>query len=177
MAQDPCRERLRTHLAVIDQDVAPVVQRYRDHIECAAGCSDCCHQSFEVSDLEGTYLREGLSSTTQDVREDILAKARGYHSGKRQPCPVLSSEGTCRLYEYRPRICRKYGIPLWNPQRPERVDTCPKNFRNVGDIDAELIVDPQARWAQAWIEIREQSDAATRKASIATQLLRDIDNV
>lgn len=147
--------------------------RYAEHIACAEGCSDCCHQSFRVSGLEGAYLREGLSLADEATRADILDRAARYQEGTRTPCPVLSEAGACRLYAHRPRICRKYGIPLWNPSRPEQVDTCPKNFRNVADIDADLILDPQARWAEAWIEIREHAESAKQTAPIAAHLRGD----
>ncbi|MBV1859306.1 MAG: YkgJ family cysteine cluster protein [Nannocystaceae bacterium] len=168
--KEKSRTRLRRHLQVIDTDVEPVVQRYRAHIECAQGCSDCCQQTFRVSHLEGAYLREGLLALPDDTRADILARARDYTPDERQPCPVLSAKGACRMYAHRPRICRKYGIPLWNPERPDRVDTCPKNFRDVADIDAGLIVDPQARWAEAWIDIRDEEDTARTTDTIAAHL-------
>ena len=44
----PSRARLRQLLKIIDADVAPVIDRYRPHIQCAKGCSDCCHQTFRV---------------------------------------------------------------------------------------------------------------------------------
>ncbi len=171
------RSRLRHHLAIIDHDVEPVAAKYAAHIQCSAGCSDCCHQSFEVSALEGAYLREGLNGLAPEVRADILDRARRYTPHTRTPCPVLSATGTCRLYGFRPRICRKYGIPLWSPERPERVDTCPKNFRDVTDIDAELIVEPQVRWAEAWIELRETYPGAVRKAPIAEHLRATVTKV
>ena len=172
--KEDARARLQRHLQVIDADVEPVTQRYRAHIECTKGCSDCCQQTFRVSRLEGAYLREGLAALPQDVREDILQRARTYAPDERQPCPVLSCEGACRMYEHRPRICRKYGIPLWSPQRPDRVDTCPKNFVGVHDIDAGLIVDPQARWAEAWIEIRDAEESARSTDTIAAHLLESL---
>ncbi len=172
---ETARARLRRLLQVIDDEVEPVVDRYRAHIQCAKGCSDCCHQTFRVSMLEGAYLREGLDAAPAEVRADIQARARAYVPDTRTPCPVLSDEGACRLYDHRPRICRKYGIPLWNPDRPERVDTCPKNFVGVHDIDAELIVDPQARWAEAWIGIREQHADACANDTIAAQVLKSGD--
>lgn len=170
---DGSRDKLRHHLQVIDAEVAPVVQRYRAHIECAKGCSDCCHQTFRVTALEGAWLREGLAAADPDTRDDILNRARAYAPDQRTPCPVLSDDGACRLYAHRPRICRKYGIPLWNPERPDRVDTCPKNFVGVHDIDAGLIVEPQARWAEAWIELRDADPAARETDTIAAQLLSD----
>ena len=170
--KEASRARLRRHLEVIDTDVEPVVQRYRAHIECANGCSDCCRQTFRVSHLEGAYLREGIAALPDDMRADILDRASRYSPDKRHACPILSDAGSCRMYGHRPRICRKYGIPLWNPQRPDRVDTCPKNFGDVHDIDAALIVDPQARWAQAWIDVRHEEETARTTDTIAAHLLQ-----
>ncbi|MBL9104503.1 MAG: YkgJ family cysteine cluster protein [Myxococcales bacterium] len=146
--------RLRVHLALIDAGVAPVVDRYRAHIQCRAGCSECCHQSFRVSELEGALLREGLAAAPAEVQADVRARAKNYEAG--QACPVLSAAGECRLYAHRPRICRKYGIPLWHPDRPHELKTCRLNFRDVEDLEAELIVEPQAEWAADWISLREE---------------------
>jgi hypothetical protein len=170
---DPARARLRVHLRLIEDGVAPVVARYAEHIECKPGCSDCCHQTFRVSEIEGAYLREGLAEVPDEIRDDIVARARAYASDTRLPCPVLAADGRCRLYAVRPRICRKYGIPLWHPDRPERVTTCPKNFRHATDVDAEAIVEPQAEWARDWILLREELDLGPAQArSIAEHLLR-----
>jgi Fe-S-cluster containining protein len=153
-------ERLRVHLLLIEDGVAPVVQRYAAHIQCGPGCSDCCHQTFAVSALEGAWLREGLAAAPADVRADILARAEAWRADARLPCPVLSADGRCRLYDHRPRICRKYGIPLWHPDRPHEVRTCPKNFQRVADIDPELVLEPQARWAEDWIALRQELSIA-----------------
>lgn len=148
------RARLRVHLRLIDEGVAPVVARYREQIQCKAGCSECCSQSFRVSELEGMLLREGLASAPAEVQADVRAKARAYVAG--EACPVLSSAGECRLYEHRPRICRKYGIPLWHPDRPHELKTCRLNFRGEVELEADLIVEPQAGWAEDWIVLREE---------------------
>lgn len=153
---DGALARLRVHLRLLDEGVAPVVERHAAHIQCGPGCSDCCHQSFAVSALEGEWLREGLRAAPEAVRADILARAGTWRPGAKLPCPVLGDDGRCRLYAHRPRICRKYGIPLWHPDRPHEVRTCPKNFRGVADIDAELVLDPQARWAEDWIALRRE---------------------
>jgi Fe-S-cluster containining protein len=170
--EDRARARLRVHLRLIDRDVAPVVERYRAHIECRAGCSDCCHQTFRVSEIEGAYLREGLATLPAATRDDILARARAYVPDARQPCPVLDDDGRCRLYAHRPRICRKYGIPLWHPDRAHEVTTCPKNFRDATDVDADLILDPQAEWARDWIRLRRELELPdSPRATIAEHLL------
>lgn len=160
--------RIEVHLAIIDRDVAPVMQRYREHIQCRRGCSRCCAQTFSVSALEGDYLRHGLARLPAEARDDILARARTYRPG--DPCPVLASDGACRLYAHRPRICRKYGIPLWHPDRPDEVRTCELNFRDVVDIDADLILEPQAEWARDWIRLREDAGDPRPAATIAEHL-------
>ncbi|MCX4243811.1 YkgJ family cysteine cluster protein [Paraliomyxa miuraensis] len=156
----PARDRLRRHLRLIDDGVRPVVERYAEHVRCGPGCSDCCHQSFAVSPLEGALLREGLDELPAAAQADIRARARAWRPERREPCPVLGDDGRCRLYEHRPRICRKYGIPLWHPDRPHEVRCCPLNFRDMADIDAALILDPQAGWAEDWIRLREQHPEA-----------------
>jgi len=170
MTMTELQTRYRRHLAIVDRDVAMVVARYRQHIQCRSGCSDCCHQTFRISSIEGAYLREGLENAPKDVQQDILERARNYVPSAHKACPVLSDEGSCRLYEHRPRICRKYGIPLWHPDRPHEVTTCKLNFRNAQDVDAELILEPQAEWARDWILLQEghKPDA---KTTIAEQLL------
>lgn len=164
--------RLRVHLQLIDGDVAPVVARHREHIQCKPGCGDCCHQSFRVSALEGELLREGLAALDPAPRDRILARARAYAPDRRVPCPALDDDARCLLYEHRPRLCRKYGVPLWHPDRPHEVTTCALNFRGVTDIDAEAILEPQAEWARDWIRTREATGTAHGDvASIAEHLL------
>lgn len=146
--------RLRVHLRIIDGDVAAVVARHRAHVQCRRGCSECCHQSFSVSEIEGELLREGLAAAREEVRAAIVARARAYEPGA--ACPALDEAGACSLYEHRPRICRKYGIPLWHAERPHELRTCRLNFRGVDDLEADLIVEPQALWAADWIALREE---------------------
>jgi uncharacterized protein len=165
-------ERLRRHLRLIDEGVAPVVTRYAEHIQCRAGCSDCCRQTFVVSELEGAWLREGLDAAPPDERADIVARARAWQPDAELPCPVLGDDGRCRLYAHRPRICHKYGIPLWHPDRPHEVRTCPKNFRGVADLEPDLVLVPQARWAEDWIAVMDEvGEPARRRGSIARWLL------
>jgi len=167
--------RLRVHLAIVDGGVAPVVARYGAHISCRPGCSECCHQSFRVSEVEGALLRAGLAAAAPTVRAEIGERAARYEAGRGEACPVLDDGGRCQLYEHRPRICRKYGIPLWNAERPHELSTCRLNFRGVADLDAELIVEPQAGWAADWIELREELQLAAQDNRAIADWLRGPD--
>ncbi len=148
--------RLRRHLRVLDQGIAEVTAHHREHMQCRAGCSDCCKQTFRVSELEGALLLEGFRMMAPQLRAALLSRAKAYQADVGMPCPVLTDSATCGLYDHRPRICRKYGIPLWHPDHPNELRTCEKNFRDVRDVPADRLVDMQAAWARDWLTLREQ---------------------
>jgi hypothetical protein len=167
------RERLRRHLRLIDDGVRPVVERHAAQVQCGPGCSDCCHQTFRVSELEGALLREGLATLPPVEQVDIRTRAAAWGPDRRDPCPILDAAGRCRLYDHRPRICRKYGIPLWHPDRPHEVRCCPLNFRDMADIDPALILDPQAGWAEDWIRLRAELGLSAGVDRSIAEHLRD----
>ncbi|HEX8749808.1 MAG TPA: YkgJ family cysteine cluster protein [Nitrospira sp.] len=110
-------------------------------VPCHAGCSHCCIGPFPITQLDVSLLQEGLEHLPSDQRsciekraveqvtaceaafprlrqaryldhwsdEDIDRLVSDFH---RLPCPALSDEGLCALYEYRPLACRSMGIPI-----------------------------------------------------------------
>jgi hypothetical protein len=69
--------------------------------------------------------------------------------GTRLACPALE-DGVCQIYEYRPLICRKFGIPLYNPDRPGRVYACELNFGDGEEIVDGKLVQIQTGIHQEW---------------------------
>jgi Fe-S-cluster containining protein len=145
-------------------------------IHCRAGCSDCCHQLFQITEVEAVYISEGVSQLPAAAREALRAKAITYLAsrralvtvkgepeawgslpppGTRLPCPALEN-GVCRIYEHRPLICRKFGIPLYNPDRPGRVYACELNFGDGEEIVDGRLVQIQTGIHQEWKQL--QSD-------------------
>ncbi len=129
-----------------------------ERIHCRAGCSDCCHQLFQITEPEAAVIGEGMKALDPAVADRIRSRARQYvvdrealvsrqgepeawgslpPAGSRLACPALEG-GVCQIYSHRPLICRKFGVPLWNPDRPGRVYACELNFR-----DGESIEDPE----------------------------------
>lgn len=127
-------------------------------IQCRRGCTDCCHHLFQITELEAAFISHGVKFLPDAQRLAVEQRARDYlqdrkkllcqhqapdawgslpPAGLRLACPALQ-DGACQIYENRPLICRKYGMPLYNPQRPERIFACELNFR-----PGEEIVDPQ----------------------------------
>ena len=152
-------------------------QLHGERIRCRAGCSDCCHQLFQITEPEAARVWQGVQSMDQEEAEALRARARQYlvereqlvdklkgepeawgslpPAGARLACPALES-GVCRIYPHRPLICRKFGVPLWNPDRPGRVYACELNF-----AEGEAIEDPHL--IQIQTGLYEQSKAIQRE--------------
>ena len=172
--------RLRRHLTILDRDIDALVRAHPRSIECRPGCSECCQQTFAVSEIEGQLLVEGLRAAPQATRRGIVERARAYRRDTRAVCPVLASDGRCSLYEHRPRICRKYGVPLWHPDRPHELRTCRLNFTDgvPATLDAEAWVESQAEWARDWIRLREElAFEAQTNRSIAAWIISGVDRL
>jgi hypothetical protein len=86
------------------------------------GCPDNCCDSyfFHHTYSEWAYLWHGLNQLDQEIREQIINRAKEYTSQSseslaqgKQPqimCP-LNDNGLCSLYQHRMLICRTHGIP------------------------------------------------------------------
>jgi len=86
------------------------------------GCDDlCCNGVFvHFTLIEHFYLAEGFRKLPPGKREDLLRRARQYNEAYsrvsspeakfRMPCP-LNEDPLCLFYQYRPVLCRVYGLP------------------------------------------------------------------
>ncbi|MDJ0830420.1 MAG: hypothetical protein QNI92_11235 [Desulfobacterales bacterium] len=86
------------------------------------GCADNCCQTlfYHHTLMEFLYIRNGYLALSPNCQADIKQRARAYccqlEKAKRRAgplrhmCPV-NDAGLCRLYDFRPMICRLHGIP------------------------------------------------------------------
>lgn len=86
------------------------------------GCADnCCEtQFYHHTHMEKHYLLHGMAALSPLAAEEIRTRAREVNrlrnlekttgEALRVMCP-LNMDGLCRLYEFRPMICRLHGIP------------------------------------------------------------------
>jgi Fe-S-cluster containining protein len=146
-----------------------------DRIQCRAGCSDCCHQLFQITEIEAAEISRAVNEMQADQRHGLRKKAAAYlrerqrlvsvqgepeawgslpPPGTRLACPALDQNGACSIYPYRPLICRKFGIPLWNPDRPGRVYACELNFRPGEEIVDPALIQIQTSIHQDWKQVQ-----------------------
>ena len=109
----------------VDNAVKRVAAQFPKEFKCKKGCSDCCNAAFDVSLAEGYLIKKRFAILGRKTRKQILKKAKKAQkiwdanvkgdmeviSKLRIPCPLLSRDEECLLYEVRPVNCRTYGVP------------------------------------------------------------------
>ena len=132
-AKDDPIDRLARLAAGVDAEFAAIQGRQASRMQCRAGCSACCRARLSITHVEEAFLRRGLETLSRGKRDELSARTR---EEGREMCPALDPEGRCDVYEFRPLICRSYGVPLRHRAevplvRPPVVDCCDLNFTDV----------------------------------------------
>lgn len=126
-------------------------------------------------------IAKGFARLSLELRAAIEARAREYIDralirGDRLPCPALE-QGVCSIYEHRPLMCHKFGMPLYNPEKPDRIFACELNFQTGEEIEDPQLIPIQTRIHQEWnalqAEYKASPGAATRgPLTVAHAILR-----
>jgi Fe-S-cluster containining protein len=171
---------------------------FKDRINCRRGCSMCCSQMFSISTIEAAYISRAVKAMPEAERKRLRAAAIEYarrakamtaqdqssdeepsitpRPGLRLPCPALH-EDACSIYEARPIICRKWGLPVFNPNKPLELQACELNFRPGEEIEVDGIVEPQAKLLEQWVDLKDRArqrlDHPISTATVAEALIQD----
>ena len=189
-----------TLLSAWDEEFARNRRLHGSRISCRPGCSDCCHQLFQITEPEAARIWRGMKELDSQTAERIRARARQYlpereklvgqqgepeawgslpPPGSRLACPALES-GVCQIYPHRPLICRKFGVPLWNPDRPGRVYACELNFRNGEAIEDSRLIQIQTDLHERWKDVQAEYNLRggrrnSQPITIARAILEELD--
>ncbi len=151
---------------------------YGDKIQCRKGCSKCCSQIFKITLIDAYIIQDHIRALPRERREELQQKARDYLTnlpltgGEKEhtagmfaegvsvvteevPCPALGTEGECTIYEARPVICRRFGMPIYDYKNPQNVHACELNFADGDEITDELLVPNQTEIGMKWDELKE----------------------
>lgn len=146
------------------------------NLQCGRGCSLCCYGLFEIGSGDVPLLAEGLEKLHPRRRSMIVRRSReivasSAHPALREcsprekgeffertaatPCPNLNQRGECLLYQYRPLVCRTFGLPLRDGARYIG-DICELNFRDARQSEREA-----AAWDLQWEDALGAEDEYT----------------
>lgn len=159
-------------LREVDRWFADCVAEYGEHIACSRGCSECCRGLFDITALDALFLRSGIDRLPADARDNVRQKAVArleqlstrfpaftppwflnhipesewdaiMPDDDETPCVLLSEQGSCLVYDYRPMTCRLHGIPMIDTSGEELFDEwCSLNFANIDPCLLEKIRHP-----------------------------------
>src|SRR5437867_1675494 len=153
-----------------------VMQSQPQNLQCGRGCSLCCYGLFEIGAADIPLLAEGLSQLHPMRRRKIVRRAAEIVAQSRHPnlreatplekdeffsrtasvaCPNLNASGECMVYEYRPLICRTFGLPLRQGDR-YLGDVCDLNFNEASDQQRL-----EALWDLEWEDELDPEDEYT----------------
>src|SRR6266705_1159607 len=166
------------HIAGVDREFRRVFQKFADRMQCRRGCSMCCSQMFSISLVEAAYVSRAKALTSVDDEQDdegITPKP-----GARLPCPALKDDA-CSIYNARPIICRKWGIPVFNPKKPLEIQACHLNFQPGEEIDMDGLIEPQVALLEEWVELkrraRHELNHPKTTATVAEAMLEDYEQI
>jgi Fe-S-cluster containining protein len=148
------------------------MEMYGEKIQCRRGCSKCCSQIFHITPVDGWIIQQHVRSMPPEEREALKQKARDYilkassatigsdeaenHKVKGEPCPALGFEGECTIYEARPVICRRFGMPIYDYKNPANVYACELNFKDGDEITDDKLVPNQTLIGKQWDELKDE---------------------
>ncbi len=162
------------------------LELYGDKIQCRKGCSKCCSQIFRITKLDGWMISEHVKSLPEVRRNELQQKAGEYleqvplikgdlggfdntdhpvsssHPSLTKegnyglPCPALGLEGECTIYEARPVICRRFGMPIYDYKNPTNVHACELNFKDGDEITDTQLIPNQTEIGMKWDEVKDE---------------------
>ena len=178
---------------LIQQEFDRNLELYGDKIQCRRGCSKCCSQIFRITALDGWIIGEHIRSLPEAEREALKAKAKEYiesitddslpldkgESAKREgvPCPALGYEGECTIYDARPVICRRFGMPMYDYKNPKKLHACELNFHDGDEITDNLLIPSQTFIGKKWDALKDeflQDHPALRAPLLAKEGTKDV---
>lgn len=117
-------------VANIDKEAKRLTDVHGEAISCKPGCTACC-VDLSVFPVEYHAIRRAIiRAGTRLDKADIDPSA---------PCAFLK-EGLCRIYPFRPIICRTHGLPILflddsSGEYAWEVSFCELNFSGLGQIE------------------------------------------
>ena len=129
----PAAERLRQ----LHADAAPIFDAVTPFTACRRQCSWCCHYAVAVYPLEADVI----AAATHLTPKHPPSGGADYHG---TPCPFLTEQGACGIYEVRPMACRQHVMltesNYWcRPDRSHQVPVPLMKLTGVGDAFVQII--------------------------------------
>lgn len=129
--------------AKVDAFFDRVARRHGSDMQCATGCSDCCHVRLTVTQVEADAILDELARWDAPRRAALVQNVLAAPPDR---CAALDPGGRCLIYAVRPVTCRSHGAPIRMPSNRSPslpiVQCCPKNFTHTTP-DPDCVIDQE----------------------------------
>lgn len=151
-------EKYKLYLDKIDKYLQNFFENQKPYIHCKEGCSFCCESgNYPIFEAEFLYLIQGFESLNEEKKQIVKEKIKNLKSNKKSlyECPFLINK-KCSVYNYRPLICRSYGLANFSFQEEKPSLNLPYcvdlglNYSSVYDKTSGTIC--SKKWKQTGIE-------------------------
>ena len=131
----------RALISQIDAHSNRVAHRWEESLACRRACTGCCHRALSVFPVEAAAIRTSLGDLATSPRqseepappEELVHPLTVLGDNATIRCAFLDGGGSCRIYAFRPVICRSHGLPIVVRVEDElHGDSCPLNFSETG---------------------------------------------
>ena len=146
------------YLEQLNAKVEKFFKQQEPYIFCKEGCSYCCEEGqYPCSELEFSFLELGFMGLDDFVKEKILEKTKKLRELKEKTpdevlqceCPFLIDK-KCSAYQFRPIICRTFGIPFYDKNDNLKVPFCNElglNYSQVYDRERKVLSEQKRKEA------------------------------
>jgi Fe-S-cluster containining protein len=132
-----CLANYRGLLTRVDRLLDGIQRRYCGHIVCHKGC-ECGCRNLSVFPVEALSLVNAIGDLSEETGAKIRQRAA---AASFWDCPLLEDRA-CRMYTFRPVICRTHGFPLLTHYKGRAsIGYCRHNFNDVSCIPDDAIID------------------------------------
>jgi uncharacterized protein len=118
----------------VDAFFARVADRHGADMQCATGCSDCCHVRLTITAVEAAAIRAHVATWPAEQRRNLA------NQGASDRCAGLDGAARCRIYAARPLVCRSHGVPIRLRGALPVVQACHRNFTRT-EPDPDCVLD------------------------------------
>ena len=142
----------KQYLNTIDGVINSYFDEQKEYIFCKKGCAHCCKTGqFPCSELEFRYLQLGFFKIPMKEQQEVIKRIKSLKAEYKSvddkeeykySCPFLDENNSCTIYEYRPLICRTFGLLTITPKGNCVVPFCYSlglNYSNVYDEESKTI--------------------------------------
>jgi Fe-S-cluster containining protein len=107
------KQALRAFYKAIDESNTKFNERGEPAVTCKKGCSFCCNIKVEATQIEIDVIvdymaKKKIKVSQKQLEGQVPLTVENHFMSPFRKCVFLDDQGSCKIYEVRPFVCRNY---------------------------------------------------------------------